>query len=142
MACSVEKQSSVPNMLWGQNDTNVFLTIKVDNPIENTVKLVFESDKLLLDSFSLTRNTQYNLNMNLSNSIDIDQSKYIVKNQSIECVLSKKNEGLWNTLTKNKQYKYHIEVDWDKWTDENIVEEPSDMGDWPNSDSVDSVSIR
>lgn len=115
MESVTEVKSQTPHMLWGQDENTVFLTIKVDTP--NDVKLEFSSNSLVFNSN--TNKGFFSLNMNLFKDIDAEKCSYVTKVQSIECSLTKVDSELWNTLTKNKQYKYYIKVNWDKWTEIN-----------------------
>ena len=119
MSLNVSNENKTPYMLWGQNDTHIFLSIKVDTP--KNVELTFNSQNLILETDSY--DSHYSLNLPLKNEVIVEDCQYNSKPQKIECILKKKETELWNNLTINQQYKHYIKIDWDKWTELNDEEE-------------------
>lgn len=84
---------------------------------------------------SRSEDTQYELGFELSAPIDPDNSKWTLGARNVQLVLAKKESGVfWAHLPKdNKKWKPHVQIDWDKWVDEDEEEESpaasGDMGD-------------
>eukprot|EP01115_Flamella_aegyptia_P004289 TRINITY_DN1866_c0_g1_i1.p1 TRINITY_DN1866_c0_g1~~TRINITY_DN1866_c0_g1_i1.p1 ORF type:complete len:130 (+),score=74.24 TRINITY_DN1866_c0_g1_i1:287-676(+) len=66
----------------------------------------------------------YVAEINFFKEVDPAKSKYAVKPRSIEFVLAKKESGpYWDHLLKEKGKPRWLKVDWDKWKDEDDVDE-------------------
>ena len=126
-----------PYVYWGQNDEKLFVSVKIDSPKD--IDLQFEKNNMKL-TCSSSSNINYQINMNLFDEIEIDDSSYTTKSQKIECIMKKCEPKLWTLLTKNNQYKQFIKIDWDKWTeinkDEEVDDTPIDMAELAKMQSM------
>ena len=115
------EQGKTPYMLWGQTDTTISISIKVDTP--SCVSLNYGEDSLDFSGRDALNNV-YSISLELFDKIKVEESKYEVGLQKIECIIQKNEPELWNSLTKTNKFKNFIKIDWDKWTEFNDDEEP------------------
>ena len=116
------EQTKIPYMLWGQNDSTIFLSIKVDTP--SSVELNYGENSVDVTARDAVNNL-YSVHLDLFDKVNVEESKYEVGFQKIECIIQKSEPELWNSLTKTNKFKNFIKIDWDKWTEFNDDEEPT-----------------
>ncbi|XP_021819733.1 uncharacterized protein Os08g0359500-like isoform X3 [Prunus avium] len=111
-----------PNVKWAQRSDTVYITI--DLPDAQDVKLNLEPEgKFLFSATTGPEKTPYEIDLDLYDKIDVNESKASVGLRNI-CYLVKKAEDKWWSRLIKQQGKapVFLKVDWDKWVDED--EEP------------------
>ena len=91
------EQTKIPYMLWGQNDSTIFLSIKVDTP--SSVELNYGENSVDVTARDAVNNL-YSVHLDLFDKVNVEESKYEVGFQKIECIIQKSEPELWNSLTK------------------------------------------
>uniref|UniRef100_A0A1D1YD45 Co-chaperone protein p23 n=1 Tax=Anthurium amnicola TaxID=1678845 RepID=A0A1D1YD45_9ARAE len=105
-----------PTVKWAQRSDRVYLTIEL--PDAKDVKLKLEPEGKFV--FSATKDSvPYGINIELVDSINVEESKVSVGVRSIVYVIQKSEKKWWNRLLKQEgKPPVFLKVDWDKWVDE------------------------
>eukprot|EP00884_Botryococcus_braunii_P000847 jgi/Botrbrau1/10763/Bobra.180_2s0028.1 len=121
-----------PTLKWAQSADKLYATIDVQDckapKIELTNDEKGEHGKLVFRgegagaSHSHEKDL-YALDLTFCSAIDPDDTKIALNDRSIILVIQKKEDGFWPRLLADKQKFSNIQVDWDKWVDED--EEPT-----------------
>ncbi|KAL7208393.1 hypothetical protein ACSBR1_030196 [Camellia fascicularis] len=112
------EMSRHPSVKWAQSSDKLFITIEL--PDAKDVKLKLEPEgKFFFSAKSGTDNLPYEIDMDLFDKVDVNESKANVGLRNI-CYLIKKAESKWwNRLLKQEgKPPVFLKVDWDKWVDE------------------------
>lgn len=110
----------IPTILWHQSPRHVHLIIEVRN-ITNE-KIGIDNNNFHFSGISFDKT--YEISFELSNLVIPKETGYIVNENNIKVILSKKEETEWTHLQKDKtQFKNNIKINWDLW-DEVDDEEP------------------
>lgn len=123
--------SRPPPVLWAQRDTCVYLTICVEDSKDPIVKL--EENSVYYKSKG-GDGVDYELTIDLFDSIDPETSEQVSRPRGTELVLNKKKQGepYWPRLTKSSQKRHWLKVDFNKWKDEDDSDsEVGGMGGMP-----------
>ena len=105
----------IPTIKWSQNDEYIIINLEI-NQVKNDVYEI-NNDNIVFSGVSNT-DSKYSINLELLNTINKDESKYIVEERIIRFVLKKTDNEKWIRLTKDKnQYKSNIKVNWDSFED-------------------------
>lgn len=107
-----------PSVKWAQSSDKLFITIEL--PDAKDVKLKLEPEgKFFFSAKSGADNLPYEIDMDLFDKVDVNESKANVGLRNI-CYLIKKAESKWwNRLLKQEgKPPVFLKVDWDKWVDE------------------------
>lgn len=121
-----------PTMKWAQRLDKLYITI--DLPDAKDVKLKLEPDgKFLFSATSGAENIPYELDIELFDKVDVNESKASIGLRNI-CYLVKKAEDKWwsRLLKQEGKPPVFLKVDWDKWVDEDDDPEETpgmDFGD-------------
>ncbi|XP_072972837.1 co-chaperone protein p23-1-like [Typha angustifolia] len=120
-----------PTTKWAQRSDKVFITIEL--PDAEGVKLTLQPDgHFYFSATSGADKTPYELDFELFDKVNVDESKAAVGLRTI-CYLVKKAEKKWWSRLLKQQGKapVFLKVDWDKWIDEDDEKEnkSGDMGD-------------
>jgi hypothetical protein len=115
-----------PSILWAQDRTHLFITIDIHN--FNNHNIVFSDNNVNLEGVS--NNIDYNITIDFNNAINIEDSKWLIKQNCIELNVSKNKSLFWHKLTKNKQN--NVKIDWHKWRDEEDDEDNELINDFSN----------
>merc|ERR1719198_2878275 len=105
----------LPKVVWAQRFDKVFVTFEQLNT--KNVKVTFSEGLLSLEAETET-NTYKLENMSLWSEIDTAESKWSANDRAVIISLKKKEVQWWDALTKDKQYKNFIKVDFAKWCEE------------------------
>ncbi len=107
-----------PSLKWAQRSDKVFITI--DLPDAQDVKLKLEPEgKLFFSATSGADKIPYEVDLDLFNNVDVNESKASVGLRNV-CYLGKKAENKWwsRLLKQGGKPPVFLKVDWDKWVDE------------------------
>ncbi|XP_059286179.1 co-chaperone protein p23-1-like isoform X1 [Lycium ferocissimum] len=107
-----------PAVKWAQRSDKLFITVEL--PDAKNVKQKLEPEGKF--SFSATAgadNVPYEVDLDLFDKIDVDESKSSVTSRNICYLVKKAEDKWWSRLVKQegKPPKF-LKVDWDKWVDE------------------------
>lgn len=143
-----------PEVKWAQRSDKVFLTVELPDAKEPKTKIEPEGKFCFLAM-------GYELDMDLFDKINVEESKISTGLRNVICVLKKNEKGWWKRLLKAEgKPPPYLKVDWDKWVDEDEEDEAKnnpdnfdlgsmgdfsgfnpggDMGEEPDSDDEDAV---
>ncbi|MFS7953014.1 putative CS domain, HSP20-like chaperone [Helianthus anomalus] len=112
-----------PILKWAQRDDLVYITI--DLPDAKDVKLKLEPEgKFHFSATSGADNIPYEIDINLYDKVDVNESKASVGSRNILYLVKKKESKWWNRLVKEEgRTPVFIKVDWNKWVDEDEQDE-------------------
>ncbi|KAL8232615.1 hypothetical protein R6Q57_002393 [Mikania cordata] len=112
-----------PILKWAQRDGLVFVTI--DLPDAKDVKLKLEHEgNFYFSATSGADNTPYEIDINLYDKVDVNESKASVGSRNILYVIKKEETKWWSRLVKQDgRTPVFIKVDWNRWVDENEQDE-------------------
>jgi hypothetical protein len=138
-----------PAVKWAQRKTNVFLTVEAtDLAQEGRVIQLTPEGHLVLKGSSTTTSRQYELEIDLYDSVIVEQSKWKVTDFAVTFNISKGNKegGHWPRLLKQTGKFKWLSCDWNKWVDEDEEDESAqpnfgdmgDMDDFPDEEDEDS----
>ncbi|KAJ0257630.1 CS domain-containing protein [Hirschfeldia incana] len=119
-----------PTVKWAQRSDKVYITVEL--PDAENVKLKLEPQgKFFFSAMGGASKTQYEVELDLFDSVDVNESKASVSSRCV-CYLVKKAESKWwNRLTKQEgKPPAYLKVDWDKWVDEDEEDKDMDFGDF------------
>ncbi|XP_071711905.1 co-chaperone protein p23-1-like [Rutidosis leptorrhynchoides] len=122
-----------PTLKWAQRSDVLFITI--DLPDAKDVKLKLEPEgKFYFSATAGAENLPYEIDINLHDKLNVDESKARVGSRSIVYLIKKEESKWWNRLLKQEgKTPAFVKVDWDKWVDEDEEEEKAgadmDFGD-------------
>ncbi|GFY62071.1 co-chaperone protein p23-1 [Trichonephila inaurata madagascariensis] len=110
----VEKR--YPAVAWAERKNLIHLTVFVTDCKKPEIKL--ETDKLFFKGKN-GEGTTYEITLEFLKEINVDTSKYFVKDREITFVLMKSEPGpYWNRLLKENKKFHWLKIDFDKWKDE------------------------
>ncbi|KAA8522559.1 hypothetical protein F0562_013080 [Nyssa sinensis] len=107
-----------PTVKWAQRSDKLYITI--DLPDAKDVKLKLEPEgKFVFSAASGADNVPYEIDIDLYDKVDVNESKASVSLRNI-CYLIKKAESKWwsRLLKREGKPPVFLKVDWDKWVDE------------------------
>ncbi|XP_009115602.1 co-chaperone protein p23-1 [Brassica rapa] len=115
-----------PTVKWAQRSDWVYITVEL--PDAEDVKLKLEPEgKLFFSATSGASKTLYEVDLDLLDSVDVNESKVNVSSRSVFYLVKKAESKWWNRLTKQEgKHPLYLKVDWDKWVDED--EDDEDKG--------------
>jgi len=112
--------NNIPPVAWAQRKDQLLVTIELQDVKDQ--KITLEADKLIFSGNSNKK--EYAATLNLFKEIDTEKSKFAVRPRQIDFVLAKKEAGpFWDRLLKEKDKRQWLKVDWNKWKDEDEVDE-------------------
>ncbi|XP_068642623.1 co-chaperone protein p23-1-like [Aristolochia californica] len=114
-----------PLVKWAQRADKVFITIEL--PDAKDVKLKLEPEgKFVFSATTGADNTPYEIDLDLYDEVDVDESKSSIWLRNIRYIIKKAEEKWWNRLLKQEgKPPVFLKVDWDKWVDEDEEEQKS-----------------
>ncbi|KAL0286235.1 UNVERIFIED_CONTAM: Co-chaperone protein p23-1 [Sesamum calycinum] len=123
-----------PLVKWAQRSDKLFITVEL--PDAKNVKLNLDPEgKFFFSATSGADNTPYEIDIDLYDKVDVNESKASFTSRNI-CYLVKKAENKWwsRLLKQEGKPPVFVKVDWDKWVDEDEQDEKSggdmDFGDF------------
>ncbi|KAI7729815.1 hypothetical protein M8C21_003811 [Ambrosia artemisiifolia] len=117
------KCSRHPILKWAQRDDLVYITIEL--PDAKDVKLKLEPEgKFHFSATSGADNIPYEIDINLNDKVDVNESKASVGSRNILYLVKKEESKWWSRLVKEEgRTPAFIKVDWNKWVDEDEQDE-------------------
>lgn len=114
----------IPTIKWSQNSEYVIVNLEI-NQVKNDVYEI-NNNNIVFSGVSNT-DLKYGINLELLNTVNKDESKYIVEERVVRFILKKTSDEKWIRLTKDKnQYKSNIKVNWDSFEDSDEEQELSE----------------
>ncbi|XP_068636766.1 co-chaperone protein p23-1-like [Aristolochia californica] len=112
-----------PLVKWAQRTDKVFITIEL--PDAKDVKLKLEPEgKFFFSATAGSDNTPYEIDLDLYDTVNVEESKSSVGLRSIRYIVKKAEEKWWSRLMKQQgKPPVFVKVDWDKWVDEDEEEQ-------------------
>ncbi|KAL6209385.1 hypothetical protein ACLB2K_020327 [Fragaria x ananassa] len=107
-----------PIVKWAQRPDTLYITI--DLPDAQDVKLKLDPEgKFLFSATTGKEKTPYEVDLDLYDKIDVNESKASIGLRNI-CYLVKKAESKWwsRLIKQEGKAPMFLKVDWDKWVDE------------------------
>lgn len=104
--------SLAPKIKWSQDEKNLNLVIQ--EPDMKNICYNFENSKFTFKGES--NNNIFQIELNLNNEINTEESKFHIGSFSCNVTLVKKEKLWWNYLVKEKKLP-NLEIDWNKWKD-------------------------
>lgn len=116
-----------PILQWAQRPDLVLITVPLQDAanvtvtIKDTLSIEFESE-----------GKKYAASLTLFDEVVPEESSHVVRPRQIELKLQKKNTDAeyWPRLTKEKVKNSNIQIDWNRWVDEDEVKEGENLGDF------------
>ncbi|KAL3371417.1 hypothetical protein AABB24_008123, partial [Solanum stoloniferum] len=107
-----------PTIKWAQRSDKLFITVEL--PDAKNVKLKLEPEgKFLFSATAGADNVPYEVDLDLFDKINVDESKSSTTSRSIVYLVKKAEEKWWSRLIKQEGLRpVFLKVDWDKWVDE------------------------
>lgn len=111
-----------PPVLWAQRKEDVFLTFSIESK-DPSIKI--EKESVYFKGVNTQDNKVNEVTIPLFDAVVPETSAFINKGRCIEMILrkAKKDAPYWPSLTKDKKKPHYLKVDFNKWTDEDDVEE-------------------
>ncbi|KAI7742223.1 hypothetical protein M8C21_013133 [Ambrosia artemisiifolia] len=112
-----------PILKWAQRDDLVYITIEL--PDAKDVKLKLEPEgKFHFSATCGADNIPYEIDINLNDKVDVNESKASVGSRNILYLVKKEESKWWSRLVKEEgRTPAFIKVDWNKWVDEDEQDE-------------------
>ncbi|KAG5612462.1 hypothetical protein H5410_023743 [Solanum commersonii] len=116
-----------PTIKWAQKSDKLFITVEL--PDAKNVKLKLEPEgKFLFSATAGADNVPYEVDLDLFDKINVDESKSSTTSRSIVYLVKKAEEKWWSRLIKQEGLRLvFLKVDWDKWVDEDEEDAVPDM---------------
>lgn len=128
-----------PPAMWAQRKNLVSLTINVEDCKEPVITL--EPTKVYFKGMGGPDKKTFEVTIDLFGEIDIEESKYFVRERSIEFFLRKKEEGpYWPSIFKDKKKVHWLKIDFNRWRDEDDSEPEENGGE--ESQDLDEMMRR
>ncbi|KAG6497202.1 hypothetical protein ZIOFF_045092 [Zingiber officinale] len=112
-----------PSTKWAQKSDTVYITIEL--PDAKDVKLTLQPEgRFYFSATSGAENIPYELDLELLDKVDVDESKTAVGLRTICYLIKKAEKKWWSRLLKQEgKPPVYLKVDWDKWIDEDDEKE-------------------
>lgn len=105
-----------PSVKWAQRSDKVYITVEL--PDAKDVKLKLQPEGKFVFS-AVKDGTPYEVDMELMDKINVEESKYNIGVRHIVYVIQKAEKKWWSRLIKREgKPPAFLKVDWDKWVDE------------------------
>ncbi|XP_042398314.1 co-chaperone protein p23-1-like isoform X3 [Zingiber officinale] len=129
-----------PSTKWAQKSDTVYITIEL--PDAKDVKLTLQPEgRFYFSATSGAENIPYELDLELLDKVDVDESKTAVGLRTICYLIKKAEKKWWSRLLKQEgKPPVYLKVDWDKWIDEDDEKENKFGG--MNFDDMDFSNLN
>ncbi|KAL4565260.1 hypothetical protein LXL04_029347 [Taraxacum kok-saghyz] len=120
---AVDICSRHPTLKWAQRDDLVYITIDLPDAKNVNLKLTPEG-KFYFSATSGPDSTPYEIDINLYDNVNVDESKANVGSRNVVYIVKKEESKWWNRLLKQEgRTPAFVKVDWNKWVDEDEQDE-------------------
>ncbi|XP_042398312.1 co-chaperone protein p23-1-like isoform X1 [Zingiber officinale] len=138
--CLGFRRSRHPSTKWAQKSDTVYITIEL--PDAKDVKLTLQPEgRFYFSATSGAENIPYELDLELLDKVDVDESKTAVGLRTICYLIKKAEKKWWSRLLKQEgKPPVYLKVDWDKWIDEDDEKENKFGG--MNFDDMDFSNLN
>lgn len=100
-----------PKTVWSQTRELVRVCVKLRGVERQQTEITTSRLKFSTQLIHVV----YELDIELSEEIDPEQSKVIVKGSEVQILLKKRNHAVWKWLLKSKEKLPYVSVDFDRW---------------------------
>ncbi|XP_057502170.1 co-chaperone protein p23-1-like [Actinidia eriantha] len=123
-----------PIVKWAQRPDDLYITIEL--PDAKDVKLKLEPEgKFFFSATSGADNIPYEIDMDLFDKVDVNESKANVGLRNIIYLITKAESKWWSRLLKQEgKPPVFLKVDWDKWVDEDDEQDTNVGNDMDDGD--------
>lgn len=111
--------SANPPLMWAQDRTRVFITVKLQDVEGEDIS--FESDKFKFRGRTRSPAVEYDTVFELFGEIlpEDKETKYSKFGRYLQMNLRKKDSRVWwPRLAKTEKKLHHVGIDWEKWVDD------------------------
>ncbi|KAK7391191.1 hypothetical protein VNO78_19603 [Psophocarpus tetragonolobus] len=117
-----------PPVKWAQRSDEIYITVEL--PDAQDVKLILEPEgKFYFSATCGAEKIPYEVNFDLFDKVDVQNSKASVGSRNIFYVVRKTESIWWSRLLKQgRKPPVFLKVDWDKWVDEDEEQEDDKPG--------------
>mmetsp|Transcript_18316 Transcript_18316/g.25664 ORF Transcript_18316/g.25664 Transcript_18316/m.25664 type:complete len:168 (+) Transcript_18316:44-547(+) len=132
---------NIPPVLWAQRKDTVYLCLDLQDVKEE--KITLEATKLNFKGKS--HGKDYEVNIEFFDEVNPQgkNTKYVIRPRSVEFVIEKKKSAAyWDRLTKEKGKWTWLKVDWNKWKDEDEVDEEQPGFDMSGMENFDFSALQ
>lgn len=114
---------AISSVTWAQRSSStdadknvIFLTIMTPDVSPSSLKLDLKATGLSFTGYSETKKTNYHVDLEFYEEIDVDKSKVNHSARGVEMVLRKKEakDEFWPRLLKSTQKMHFLKTDFDK----------------------------
>ncbi|KAG6528367.1 hypothetical protein ZIOFF_010521 [Zingiber officinale] len=129
-----------PSTKWAQSSDTIYITIEL--PDAKDVKLTLQPEgRFYFSATSGAENIPYELDFELFDKVNVDESKTAVGLRTIYYLIKKADKKWWSRLLKQGgKPPVYLKVDWDKWIDEEDEKENKSEG--MNFDGMDFSNLN
>ena len=133
-------EEPIPQVKWAQRRDLIFLTICLEDC--KCPKIDLLPRYLKFQGFSGPENKQYKLNIEFLKEIIPEKCRFAIGDREIDFVLEKLESGpYWDRLIKSKTKTHWLKVNFDKWVDEEELNEQKPNSTAPNFDDMNWNSL-
>lgn len=100
-----------PKTVWSQTRELVRVCVKLRGVERQQTEITTSRLKFSTQLIHVV----YELDIELSEEIDPEQSKVIVKGSEVQILLKKRNHAVWTQLLKSKEKLPYVSIDFDRW---------------------------
>jgi hypothetical protein len=114
--------SANPPLMWAQDKTRVFITIKLQDVQEE--EIAFNPGHFVFKGQVRNPEVLYNCTFELFEEVlpDHPETKYNKFGRYLQLNLKKKDPAIWwPRLAKTSRKLHHVRIDWEKWVDDDEV---------------------
>jgi hypothetical protein len=116
--------ATIPPLMWAQDKTRVFVTIKLQD-IENA-DITFSDSGLRFKGTTRSPRAEYDFTLELYGELlaDDPETKINKFGRYTQLNLRKKDASVWwPRLAKTPEKLHNVRIDWEKWVEEDEVED-------------------
>ncbi|KAL2334991.1 hypothetical protein Fmac_016204 [Flemingia macrophylla] len=117
-----------PPVKWAQRSHVLCITIDLADAKDVKLKLKPEG-KFYFSATAGAEKIHYELDIDLLDNIDVNNSKAGAGSRNICCLMKKAKNNWWYTLLKKSREPYYLRNDWGKWVDKDETAYEMDFGD-------------
>lgn len=129
-------ETLTPSVKWAQRKDKLYITVEVESAKNVDAKV--NNNKLQFSCDDSLGKTKYAFEIELFKEVKEDL-QFKVKGRNVEIVIDKKESGdYWPRLQKENVKLRYLNIDWNKWRDEDDEDDDKDVFDWSGKDDLPS----